>query len=163
MTTVFELRGFINRLWISMAILAVVVVFGFWEIWQASAGNGDTWGYLFGLAFIGGAAWGYRMLVRDSSDAIAKLEVADDGTQVVTQWRPTGVVRFTVKGGLANWRLYTKISGRAIRQPYLFADCPGRDRPLQLELRHDVEITDELRALAPEAFAEFETNYGSAR
>ena len=48
-----------------------------------------------------------------------------------------------------------------MRAPMILADHPGHPRPLRFELGKGTEIGEQLRALAPEAFAAFEQQRGS--
>ncbi len=163
MTTVFEIRGLMIRQTVSLVVLVVVFLWGIGEIVRASGGGGDSWAYLFGIAFIGGAIYGLRQLLTDSRDQIARLEVADDGRTIATLWRPTGTLKLEARNGLTGWRYYVKIGPRSIKRPYLFAEHPDHPNPLQFELRQDTVIHDGLRELAPEAVAEFEASRGSSK
>lgn len=153
MTTVYELRGFMMRQTISAVMMVAVFIYGWWEILHA---GGDTTGLVFGVLFIGGALYGGNQVLADSRDQVARLEAGANGETVVTLWRPTGPLRLRTDQPLDQWRMYVKIAGRGLRRPFLYLRHPGHPRELQLELRGDVTITDELRAMAGEALAEFE-------
>lgn len=160
MTTVFEIRGFLVRQTISLVVLVVVFLWGIGEILRAS-NAAFGWDYIFGIAFIGGAIYGFRQVLGDARDQVARLEVDGTGKTVATLWRPTGTLKLEAESGLTGWRYYVKLGPRGIKRPYLFAEHPDHPNPLQIELRADIQISDGLRALAPEAIAEFEAATGS--
>ena len=161
MTTVYEIRGYMIRHTISLGVLAVVSLWGLWEIWAAS-NETSGYGLLFGVAFIGGAAYGLWQVMTETRDQVARLETDDSGRTIATLWRPTGALKLEAENGLTGWRLYVKLGPRSIKRPFLFAEHPGHPNPLQIELRPDIEITDGLRAVAPKAIAEFESGAGTS-
>lgn len=153
MTTVYELRGFMMRQTLSAAAMVIVFFYGWWEMLRPGAADMD---FMFGLLFIGGGLWGIRTVLTDSRDAVAKLEVGDDGTSVVTLWRPFRPLKLTTDQPLDQWRYYVKIAGRGVKRPFLYLRHPAYPRELQLELRADVTISDGLRAMAGDELAEFD-------
>jgi len=153
MTTIYELRGFMMRQTLSAAAMVIVFFYGWWELLRPGAEGMD---FLFGIVFIGGGVWGVRSVLTDSRDAVAKLEIGEDGTSVTTLWRPFRPLVLTTDQPLDQWRYYVKIAGRGVKRPFLYLRHPDHPRELQLELRADVTITDGLRELAGGELAEFD-------
>ena len=160
MTRIYANPGLTRRMTFSAAAMVAVGLYGLWELWsaaQAGAGAGST-GYLFGVAFVGGAIYGFRTIATEARDLVATLDLDPaDGTAVATLWRPLGLQRLeTPLARFSNWRFHVRIGARNARTFFLYADHSGYPRPLQFDLRHGVTVTDGLRAIAGEAVAEFE-------
>lgn len=161
MTRIYENPGFIKRNIISLAILVVVAVYGFWELWSAyNAAEDATMGYVFGLGFIGGAAFGAWQLINDNADLVASMDLDEStGETAITLWRPfRSEVLKRPLSDIRDWRLYIKVGQRQMRTFFIYADHPGYPRTLQFDLRR-VDV-DRLRKVAPEAVEEFVTAVG---
>ncbi len=163
MTVVYELRGYMRRQAISLGLIAVIFVYGLWELFNGAT-RADTIALLFGLVFVGGAAYAFRQITNDARDQVGLLEMREDGSTIATLWRPFGVLRLQAQPGeLNDWSYHVKPAGRAMKKRYLQAAHPKHPRRLHVELRPDVVITDGLRELAPEALAEYDEAIAAVR
>jgi hypothetical protein len=165
MTRIYENPGYLWRQRISMVVMIIVGVYGIWELWSAAQGQGDTtFGYMFGIVFVGGAAFALQQIIADGRDLIALLDRDDaSGELTATLWRPFSSERVVAEPGqFTGWRLHIKIGKRNARSFFVYADHPRYPRPLQFDLRSGVN-TDGLRTLAPEAIDEFETAVGAKK
>lgn len=157
MTRIYENQGFWMRNVVSLGILIVVAIYGVWELWAAANGPQDgITGYLFGIGFVGGAAYGLYQLINDNADLVAAFDLDEaTGRSVVSLWRPFWTEKLERPvADIRNWRFHVKIGQRQMRTFFIYADHPGYPRPLQFDLRRT--NLDELRKVAPEAVAEFE-------
>jgi hypothetical protein len=155
MTVIYENRGFTKRQTLSAAVLVLVTFYGLWELWAAYSGERSD-GFMFGVLFLGGAAYGYVQITNDSRDRVARLETGPNGESIVTMWRPTGTVKLTSDEALTDWRYYVKVISKRSKKPLLRARHRGHAHALEFELRPDIQLSQALRALAPEAIAEYE-------
>lgn len=157
MTLLYNNRGYWWRNTISMVVLALIAVYGAFEIWRASnAPTGtDTEGYLFGFGFIGGSIWGGWQLIEEARDRVMGFARDAGGRTLVTLWRPFSIVRLTGDASaLANWRLHISIGKRNLRTYYIQADHKDHPRPLVFDLRRGTDLAG-LKLVAPDAVAEF--------
>ena len=165
MTRIYDNRGFAMRNWASSAILAAAFCWGLWEIWRAAHGMSDPSGYLFGIGFVGAAIYGAGRVLDEARDAVVRLETdGASGRSVIVQWRPWGLQR--IEGPLdrlSGWRFHVRVGNRNQRTYLLRFELPDRARPLQIELTPTMTALDGLRAVAPEAIAEFEAARGGRR
>jgi len=160
MKRIYSNRPLVRRMHASTAVVVFAFLFGLYELWAAvGAGpEGSGYGYLFALLFIGGSIYGMRQLMAEHAGWVTAID-ADSGTgrSVIFVWRP--VVSRQIAGGLdrlQNWRYEVVDVRRNLKAPMLLADHPDRPKPLKLELGKGIVATDELRALAPRAFAKYE-------
>jgi len=162
MTRVYENRGFLVRQNLSIAVLAVVFVYGIFELWRAFASAGDSTGAMFGILFIGGSVWGFYTLWSEGRDVIAALDADLAARQaVITLWGPLRRKRLAEGlDAIVEWRFWVKTGSRGQRSYFLYAVTPSSPRPLQIELRRGQAISDGLRQIAPAAIEEFETATG---
>jgi hypothetical protein len=158
MKRIYEQRGYIGRLRFSTGVLLFAAAYGVWELWAGATNPEGPSDILFGVLFIGAAAFGFARLMRDSGNVIAALDRDEAGDRlVVTCWRPWGTR--TIAGPLsafANWRFHISIMGRNLRVYVLRVDHAEVKGPLTIELKPGTTPLDELRALAPGAIADFE-------
>ncbi len=159
MTRIYANVSYARRMTASVVVIVFAVLFGFWELWMAyNAGSqGTGYGYLFAALFIGGGGYAVRQLRKDYSDTVVRFESDTDGRGAATIWQPFKSKR--IDGPLesfSNWRFSEAEQKGGIRLPMLLAEHPDHPNPLKFELTGKIEITAELRALAPEAIAAFE-------
>ena len=154
MKTIYRLRGFMVRQTLSASVMTIAFVYGWWQIAIGAGGNATD--LVFGVLFVGGSAWGFRLLLDETRDQVARIETDDDGATVVTLWRVTGPRRLCAAEPLAGWDYHFRVAGRGLKRRFLRVTHPDHPRPLEIEIRRDVEITDELRAMAGTALTELE-------
>jgi hypothetical protein len=163
MTRIYENRGFATRMNVSCVVIVVAMLFGCWELFSAlQAPAGASTNILFGVLFFGGAAYAIKQLRDTAFDTVVALD-ADPGTRhsILTLWRPFSAK--AIAGPLdlfTDWQFQTR--GGRTRTPILTAHHRDHPRPLEFELRADGTISEELRAIAPEAIAAFERRLGKA-
>jgi len=143
---------------IALAILAAVATYGLWELWHAAAVTGDMSGYLFGIAFIGGALYGLRVTLAEARDLVVALDAdPDSGQATISLWRPFRMKQIETRlDRLAGWRHWVQTNARGQHIHYLIVQDPSRDAALRLELHPGQPITDELRMIARAPIADFE-------
>ena len=136
----------------------------FWELWRAATVTGDMSGYLFGIAFIGGALYGLRVTLAEARDLVVALDADPaSGQAAMSLWRPFRMKRIeTGLDRLTGWRHWLQTNTRGQRTHYLIVQEPSHDGALRLELHPGQPIMDELRKIAPEAIADFEREAGAA-
>ena len=164
MTRLYEHRGYILRQNISVVVLAVVFVYGVFELWRAFTSAGDSTGAMFGILFLGGSVWGFYTLWTEGRDVVAAFD-ADLATRqaVITLWGPFTRKRFAEPlDGIVEWRFWIKTGSRGQKTYFLFATTPSNPRPLQIELKRGQPVPDGLRQIAPAAIEEFEAATRSA-
>jgi hypothetical protein len=165
MTPVYRNRNYLVRQNLSLVVLAVVFVYGLFELWRAFASpGGDTTGAMFGVLFLGGSLWGAYTLWSDGRDVVAALEADFDARQIaVTAWVPFSSRRLVaaIDDSLA-WRFWVKPGARGQMSYFLHLALPGSPRPLSIELKRGETPPEGLRRLAPAAIAEFEAATGRA-
>lgn len=155
MKRVYENRGFLRRMNFAALVTVLAFLLGCWEAWSAYNGSGDGMNGLFALFFFGGAAFAVKHF-RDNAVTVSSLDVDPaTGEARAILWQPLSrkeiagpVARFT------DWQLQ-KRAGR-VPTPIVTAHHPASPRPLEFELGRGIVLTDEFRALAPEAIAAFE-------
>ena len=159
MTRVYENRGFFLRQNLSVAVLAVVFVYGIFELWRAFASAGDSTGAMFGILFMGGSVWGFYTLWSEGRDVMVALDADLAARQaVITLWGPLTRKRLAEPlDAIVEWRFWVKTGSRGQRNYFLYAVTPSNPRPLQIELKRGQPIPDGLRQIAPAAIEEFET------
>jgi len=159
MTRIYANPGFARRMNISSAVTLFAILFGFWELWAAlNAGpEGAGYGFLFAALFIGGGIYGMRQILADGADMVTALDVSESsGQATISLWRPFAPKRLEGSlDSLSEWRPYAKVA-RNFRTPMLLADHPAYPRPLQFEIGRGIALTEQFRALAPEALASLE-------
>jgi hypothetical protein len=159
MTRVYENRGYFFRQNLSVVVLAMVFVYGIFELWQAFTSAGDPTGAMFGVLFLGGSVWGSYTLWTDGRDTVAILD-ADPGARRVeiTLWGPFTRKRIALPlDDIIEWRFWIKTGSRGQRSYFLYVITPSNPRPLRIELKRGQAIPDGLRQIAPAAIEEFET------
>jgi hypothetical protein len=158
---IYSNRAFLRRMNASAAVVVIAFLFGFWELWTVTqaekAGEAGTgYGLIFAALFIGGGFYAMRQLLADYSDVVVAIDAGEAQSAVISVWRPFVSKRIVGPlDRLTNWRFEMKTE-RNITTPMLLADHPNHPKPLQLELGKGIAISDELRALAPDAVAAFE-------
>jgi hypothetical protein len=164
MTRVYENRGFLRRQNGSVAVLALVFFYGIFELWRAYAFTGDTTGAMFGVLFLGGSVWGIYTLWKDGRDVVAALDADLAQRQaVITLWVPLTRKRLRESlDAVTEWRFWVKTGSRGQRSYFIYAVTSANPRPLQIELKRGVPISDGLRQIAPAAIEEFETTTRTA-
>ena len=163
MTPIYVHPGFWWRNTISVGVLVIVGVYGVWELWAAANGPADAsvTGYLFGAAFVGGAAYGLWQLINDAADRVMTFDI-DEATEksVVAFWRPFWTDRIAADlARVSDWRFHVAIGSRNAKTFFVYADHKDYPRPLQFELRRGIGV-EGLRKVAPEAVAEYERATG---
>jgi len=158
MTRLYENRGFFLRQNGSVVVIALVVIYGVFELWRAFAAGGDPTGALFGVLFVGGGIWGFYTLWHDGRDVVAALDADLAGHQAVfTLWGPFTQKRLAMPfDAIVEWRFWVKPGTRGQRSYFLQAMTRASPRPLQIELKRGQPVPDGLREIAPAAIEEFE-------
>jgi hypothetical protein len=159
MKRIYANQGFARRMNISTAIALVAIVMGVWELWRAlQAGpEGPGSGFLFAALFLGGGAYALRQMFVEYGDRVVALDAVAGGASVITVWRPLASVRISGPlAALSDWRFEMRTARSQHDTSVLLADHPQHPRPLKFELVRGVPISDEFRALAPEAVETFE-------
>ena len=163
MQTIYANTPFLRRMNLSAFVVVAAFLFGFWELWAAvnPGPRGPGYGYIFAILVIGGGAYAMWQLVVDHPGTVVRIDADGTANKVVLYlWRPFLSKR--VAGGLGDltdWRFEKKTLRASIQIPMLVVDHPGFPQPLRLELGKGVELSKELRALAPEAVAAYETSW----
>ena len=163
MERVYSHAGFAGRSNISMVILVVVIIYGFFELWTAFGSEaGDSTAAMFGVLFLGGGVYGIYSMWNDTRDLVSALDIdMATGRAAVTLWRPLRpLVISESTGALSGWRYWVKVAGRGAKTHFLIANLAGYPRPLYFEMVAGKPVADGLRKLAPEAVEELETNTG---
>ena len=163
MTRIYENPSIAKRSNISMVILVVVIIYGFWDLWHALSTAGGTLSIdlAFGVLFIGGGIYGIWRTMTDARDVVTALDEGD-GRAVVTLWRPVQAKRIDVPlDRLTRWRHYVKIAQRNARSHVILFNSTEHLHPLQIELPRGFVPSEGLRRLAPEAVEDFERDTGA--
>lgn len=168
MTRIFENRQITRTSNISMVVLVVVIVFGFWDLWSAfGGGEPDTTSAMFGVLFVGGGLIGGYTIWNDGRDQVQWFDVdLEAGKCAVAVWRPIRPLVFDLDlSQVSEWRHWVKVGKRNMRTHYLVAALPGYPRPVYFEMPQDrtKEIPAGFRDIAPEAVEDFEINSGRTR
>lgn len=160
MTSIYANNAFSRRMNASSVMIVVAILFGFWELWRAlnPGPDGAGYGYLFAALFIGGGVYAIRQIRNDYSDNVVRLDGdGSSGRGVVTIWQPFMSKRIDGPlDRLTNWRFHEEEQKGNVRLPMLLAEHPDHPQPLKFELGGKIAISEELRALAPEAVSTFE-------
>jgi len=156
MTRIYENRSFARRMTGSTLVVVAAILFGLWELYAVVRAPQDSgYGSLFAALFIGGGIYAMWQILRDYGDTVVSLETGTVGA-VISVWRPFRSQRIAVPlDRLGNWRFETRSVGNA-RVPTALADHRDYPRPLRFELGPGIAVTDQFRALAPDAIAAFE-------
>lgn len=161
MTRLFENRRLPKTSNISAVVLVVVILFGFWDLWNAfGTGSQDTTSAMFGVLFVGGGIIGAYTIWNDGRDQAQWLDVdLDTGKSALAVWRPfKPLVLEQNLDQMTGWRHWIKVAKRNVRTHYIVVTVPDYPRPIYLEMLVGGEIPDALRQIAPEAVEDFETN-----
>lgn len=159
MTRLYVHRGFWGRYIGLLIFLALVFVYGCFELWRVwTLPGGDTSsGFMFGIVFVGGSLYSLRSVLQENHDLVISLTRDDHAPHlVVSVFARFNAAEITAApAAFSNWRLYRKTIGRNRVAFFVLADCTACPRPLRFDLKPGTDLTG-LRALAPEAVAEFE-------
>ena len=161
MTRIFENRRLPKTSNISVVVLVVVIIFGFWDLWNAfGTGSPDPTSAMFGILFIGGGIVGGYTIWNDGRDQAQWLDVdLDTGKAELAVWRPfRPLVLAEDLTRMTGWRHWIKVAKRNLRTHYIVVAVPDYPRPIYFEMLPGGEIPDMLRRIAPEAVEDFETN-----
>jgi hypothetical protein len=161
-TRIYENPGFATRMNVSCVVILIAALFGCFELWSAySAGGSSGTNYLFALFFFGGAAYAAKQFRDGYSDSVVSLDLdRAKGEAAITLWRPFGAKKISGRlDQLTDWQFQVK-AGKT-RTPLLTAHHPDYPRPLELELRPGLPVSEGLRGLAPDAVAAFEQRRNS--
>jgi hypothetical protein len=146
----------------SSLVVVAAFLFGLWELYGVFRAPQDSgYGSLFAALFIGGGIYAMWQILRDYSDTVVSLDVGD-GKALISVWRPFVPLRIDAPlDRLGNWRFEVRSVGNA-RVPTALADHRDYPRALRFELGSGIAISDQFRALAPEAVASFEKSAAPA-
>ena len=164
MKRIYANPAFARRMNISAAVVAFAFIFGLWELWAAlrPGSEGGSYGLLFAALFIGGSVYAMRQMLTDYADIVTALDADRPANRTaISVWRPFGPKR--IEGDLdrlGNWRFETQKPRGDARIATILADHPGHPRPLRFEVGRGLPISDDLRALAPDAVAAYERAAG---
>ncbi len=161
MTRIFENRRLPRTSNISVIVLAVVIIFGFWDLWNAfGVGSQDPMGAMFGVLFVGGGVIGAYTIWNDGRDQAQWLDVDfDSGRGAIAVWRPfRPLVLEQDLDRMTNWRHWIKVAKRNMRTHYIVVAVPDYPRPIYFEMNLAEPVPEGLRRVAPEAVEDFEAN-----
>ena len=148
-----------------LAFLALVFVYGCFELWRAShAPSGDASnGIMFGVIFVGGSLFAVRQTLQDHRDlVISFLRNDSDGTFTASVFDRLRAVEITAPpSAFTDWRVYRKPIGRRGAAHFIHVDCALWPRPLRFDLKPGTDVAG-LRQVAPEATAEVEAAHAPA-
>lgn len=165
MTSLYVHRRFWGRHVGLLAFLALVFVYGCFELWRAlRAPSGDASnGIMFGVIFVGGSLFAVRQTLQDHRDLVVSLLRNDsDGSFTASVFDRLRAEEITAAASaFTDWRLYRKPIGRRGAAFFLHVDCALWPRPLRFDLKPGTDVTG-LRQVAPEAIAEYEAIHAPA-
>jgi hypothetical protein len=155
-TRIYEHAGYRTRMNAFTVVIVIAVLFGCFEIWTAYRTGGDGNNYMFAAFFIGGAIYAGVQLRDQSVNTVVSLDVdPSSGQSVITLWRP--FTSRTIAGSLdrlTDWQFQRR--ARRMPTPILTAHHPDNRGLLEFELKPGAPVSDQFRALAPEAIAAFD-------
>ena len=156
MKRIYDNSAFVRRMNISAVVVVVALLMGAWELLMALRAEDPGSGFLFAALFIGGGIYAGRQILSDYANNVVALDVDAENAQAsISIWRPFSAKRITGPlGRLTDWQFQTR--GGRVKTPILTAHHPDHPRPLEFELGPGSPLSEELRALAPEAVAAFE-------
>ena len=162
MTRIYENPGFARRNNISVVVLVVVVIYGFYELWNAFGdGSQDTTAAMFGVLFVGGGIYGAYTIWTEARDQVIALDAdPNTGRAAITLWRPfKNMVIDLPIDRLTGWRHWVKVGKRNMRTHFVVFNAEGYPQPLYVELTKG-EMPEGFRDLSPAVVEEFEENTG---
>ncbi len=162
MTRIYENRGYALRANISLVVMVVVIVYGFFELYRIVAGGTtDQFAPLFAVLFIGGGIYGGYTVWTEGRDQVVSLDADFESRRaVVAIWRPfRNLVFDTGFDQLSGWRHWVKVAKRNMRTHYVVVRVPGYPQPAYMELTKGV-MPEGFRRLAPGVVEDFEENTG---
>jgi hypothetical protein len=162
MTPLYRNPGIWTRTVAYFAVIVAAFLWGLFELWRGAntAGGDASSGALFGVLFLGGSIYATWQIVGEWRDTVVALDRDSDGTLVASRWSPTGGKK--ISGPFSNWRFHVTIVKRNTPLYFIYADHPALTRPLRFDLRKDIDLAG-LRAVAPEAVAEYEAKIQPAK
>jgi len=165
-TRLYVHRGFWGRYVGLLIFLVLVFIYGcfeLWRVWTLPGGDGST-GIMFGIVFVGGSLYSLRGVLQENRDVVISLaRKANAPDLVVSVFARFKAAEITAPPEVfSNWRLHRKMIGRNRVAFFILADCALWPRPLRFDLKPGTDLTG-LRALAPEAVAEFESPISPAK
>jgi hypothetical protein len=158
-TELYVHRGFWVRYVALLIFLALVFVYGCFELWRAAyqPGAGASGGIMFGIFFVGGSLYALRIVLQENRDLVISLarnnENGELAASVFARFNAADVA--APPSAFGNWRLDLKKLGRNRVAFFIHADCTAWRRPLRFDLKPGTDLSG-LRTLAPDAIAEFE-------
>jgi len=162
MIRIYENPGFARRNNISVAVLVVVVIYGFFELWNAfGKGSQDQMAAMFGVLFVGGGIYGAYTIWTEARDQVMALDLdSGRGRAAITLWRPfrSMVIDLPIDQ-LTGWRHWVKVGKRGMRTHFVVFSAEGYPQPLYVELTKG-EMPEGFRKLAPAVVEEFEESTG---
>jgi hypothetical protein len=156
MKRIYDNAGFARRMNISAVVVVIAFVMGAWELIMALRADDPGSGFLFAALFIGGGIYAGRQILSDHANNVIALDADPAGREAsISIWRPFSAKKITGPlDRLSDWQFQRK--GTRVKTPILTAHHPDHPQPLEFELRPGAAVSEELRALAPEAVAAFE-------
>jgi hypothetical protein len=165
MIRLYESPGYKMRMRISLIILIGLILLGVWYLaFQALAappGSGiGPW--VLSIAFIVAGIAGLVRVLNGARDGVIALDMDDaTGKVVIWLWSPLGTRRVKTEiHQIANWRYVVSNGSRRPRFRLILADLPKRSRPIRFDLHPNRPVPDQLRRIAPDAVAAYETDVG---
>jgi hypothetical protein len=158
MKRIYEQRGFIGRLRFSTGVLLFAAAYGVWELYAGLTNPDGPNDAIFGVLFLGAAAYGFMRLMRDSGNVVVALDRDEAGDRLaITLWRPWGTRTIAgPRSAFTGWRFHISVAGRYQRIYLVRVTHASVKGPLAIELKPGITPLDELRKVAPEAIADFE-------
>ena len=156
MKRIYQNTGFARRMNVSAVVVVVAFLMGAWELVMALRAEDPGSGFLFAALFIGGGIYAGRQILSDHANNVVALDAdMTSGQASISIWRPFSAKKITAPlDRLTDWQFQTK--GGRVKTPILTAHHPDHPRPLEFELRAGSPLSEEIRALAPDAVAAFE-------
>jgi hypothetical protein len=157
MKRIYENTGFTRRMNVSAVVVVIAFVMGAFELVMALRADDPGSGFLFAALFIGGGVYAGRQVLADHANNVVALDADMTSRQAsISIWRPFSSKKIDGPiDRLTDWQFQRK--GTRVKLPILTAHHPDHPQPLEFELRTGAAVSDELRALAPEAVAAFES------
>ncbi len=166
LTRIYDNPGLPGRPTLSIVIVTLAFLYGWFELWRAWRNNfSSQFDLMFGVLFVGGGIYGFYQTWTEARDAVVAIDADEKSDRLaISLWRPfRPMVIETTRVGVASWRHFVKVGPRDARTHMIIASVPGYPRPLRIGLAAGKPVPEGLRKIAREAVAEYEEAVGAPR